>query len=158
MRETRNGFQLMILLYSARDMRSRFTLPPTYCFSLDREPPEQEQSHAAPQKTSQSEEQAYLIVQRASWSGLTSVIAELVACVTKEGQSAPGNQAYQKKSLFLRNWICFLTRSFYFYTAFCLFESRCLAADSSLIPNASLIPNVESPSYILDLWISWSWG
>lgn len=55
MRETRNGFQLVILLYSVHDIRSRFTLPPTYFLLLDREPPEQEESCAAPQKSPQSE-------------------------------------------------------------------------------------------------------
>ncbi|KAI1241819.1 hypothetical protein IHE44_0005317 [Lamprotornis superbus] len=52
---------------------------------MDREPPEQEQSCVAPQKTRQSEEEAYHVVQRASWNDLTSVISELMACVTEEG-------------------------------------------------------------------------
>lgn len=89
----------MILLYSVHDIRCRFTRPPTYCFSLDREPQEQEQSHAKPQKTPQSEEQAYLIVQRASWSVLTSVISELMACVTEEGQNLPLETRHTKKKI-----------------------------------------------------------
>lgn len=87
MRETRNGFQLMILLYSVHDIRSRFSLPPTYCFSLDREPSEQEQSCAAPQKTPQSEEQAYLVVQRASWPHLCHVRVD--GMCYRRGQNLP---------------------------------------------------------------------
>lgn len=127
----------MILLYSVHDIRCRFTRPPTYCFSLDREPQEQEQSHAKPQKTPQSEEQAYLIVQRASWSVLTSVISELMACVTEEGQNLPLETRHTKKKnpFSSETGSVFIREFFYFYAAFCLFESRCLAADCLLISN-----------------------
>lgn len=150
MRETRSGFQLMILLYSVHDIRSRFSLPPTYRFSLDREPPEQEQSWAAPQKTPQSEEQAYL-VQRASWPHLCHIRVD--GMCYRRGQNLPLETRHAKKIPFPQKLDLLPHENF----CFLLLLSVFLKTDVWLLTACwSLV--WKDPSHILDLLISWSWG
>lgn len=78
-----------------------------------------------------------------------------ICCILQKRESVFGNEAYQNKSLFLRNWTCFLTRRFFIYFL-PGFGSSCLAGSHSQIPSVEgsksrpksvmLVPQTPVPS------------
>lgn len=78
-----------------------------------------------------------------------------ICCILQKRESVFGNEAYQNKSLFLRNWTCFLTRRFFIYFL-PGFGSSCLAGSHSQIPSVegsksrpksvTLVPQTPVPS------------
>lgn len=155
MRDTRNGFQLMSLLYSVHDIKVGVPTASYILFFVRQRTPsaEQEQSPCCiPEDIS---------VWRASlpycsegimeWPHLCHIRIDGM-CYRRGSESASGNQAYQKNPFSSETGSAFLQEISIF-----MLLSAFLKADIWLL-TAHWSPVWKDPSYLLDLLIGWSWG